>query len=107
MLDELFDSMLEDPEVMRFVNYMASDEFEAVIGLLRYNSAFIDLLEFVCDELHLDVYFYLNLLGEILSKLFILESITMNNSFFWQTSSLSQGHQEYMTNHSNSKEVAG
>lgn len=68
IIDEFFNAILFDPEVLEFINYIASDEFEQVVGFLRYNKAFIDLLEYLCEELHLDAYFYLNALGELLGE---------------------------------------
>lgn len=68
MIDAFFDAIIMDEEVREFINYLASDEFEEVIGFLRYNKAFINVLEYLCEELHLDAYFYLNALGELLGK---------------------------------------
>jgi hypothetical protein len=68
ILDEFFDALIKDPEVLEFLNYMGSEEFGEVIDFLWNNKEFLAVLEFLCEEVHLDAYFYLNALGDLLGK---------------------------------------
>lgn len=53
----------DDPEVQSAFAYIESDEFHTIVQAILNTNEFIVVLEYFCEELKLNVYFYLNSLG--------------------------------------------
>ncbi|XP_055381880.1 protein G12-like [Condylostylus longicornis] len=55
-----------DPEVIRVMEYLTGEEFNEIIDTMNSQSEYIEALEFFCEQLHFDIYFYINSLAEVI-----------------------------------------
>ena len=65
-LDIFFDAVITDPEVTEFFNYITGPEFRQMVLDVQNLQEFRDFMEYMCFNMDLDVYLYLNTLGDIL-----------------------------------------
>lgn len=66
VLTIILEYLSDDPEVQRAFEYLESEEFGVIVETISNKNEFIVVLEFFCEELKLNVYFYLNSLGGLL-----------------------------------------
>lgn len=55
-----------DREVLAAAEYLESDEFKTIVQIIHDTKEFSDFMEFLCEDLHFNSYYYLNELGKIL-----------------------------------------
>lgn len=65
MLNIFFEYAADDAEMIAFLEYIQGDEFIGVIKYMYAIPEFIEVTEYLCVELKLDVYFYMNALGSL------------------------------------------
>lgn len=65
-LNIFFDAVITDPEVTEFFNYITGPEFRQIVLAVQDLQEFQDFMKYLCKNLDLDVYLYLNTLGDIL-----------------------------------------
>lgn len=61
-----FDAVLTDADMLDFFNYITGPEFGAMIISVTEMQEFRDLMYYLCENLQLDGYLYLNTLADIL-----------------------------------------
>lgn len=65
-LNIFFDAVITDPEVTAFFNYITGPEFREITLAVQNLREFQDFMWYLCSNLDLDAYLYLNTLGDIL-----------------------------------------
>jgi len=74
-----------DPEVIRVMEYISGEEFREIIDTMNNQKEYIQVLEYFCEQLHFDVYYYINSLAEVVGLPQITrppkESILSENTF--------------------------
>lgn len=65
-LNIFFDRIITDPDVLAFFMYITGPEFREIILAVQDLKEFQEFMEYFCYELDLDMYLYLNTLGDIL-----------------------------------------
>lgn len=76
-LNMFFDRVITDPDVLAFFNYITGPEFRALILSVQNMREFQEFMEYMCFNLDLDVYLYLNTLGDILGIPRIPQSVKL------------------------------
>lgn len=61
-----FDRVITDPDVTAFFNYITGPEFRVLIVSIQNMPEFVDFMTYLCKELDLDFFLYLNTLGDIM-----------------------------------------
>lgn len=61
-----FDAVINDPDMLDFFNYITGPEFQALILSVQRMPEFQDFMWYLCENLDLDGYLYMNTLGDIL-----------------------------------------
>lgn len=65
-LNIFFTAVIEDPEVTAFFNYITGPEFQGIILSVHNMREFQEFMEYLCFNLQLDAYLYINTLGDML-----------------------------------------
>lgn len=65
-LNIFFDRIITDPDVLAFFNYITGPEFREILLAVQEMPEFQEFMEYFCYNLDLDMYLYLNTLGDIL-----------------------------------------
>lgn len=65
-LNIFFDRIITDPDVLEFFNYITGPEFREILLAVQNMPEFQEFMEYFCFNLDLDIYLYLNTLGDIL-----------------------------------------
>lgn len=65
-LNIFFDRIITDPDVLEFFNYITGPEFRELLLSVQNMQEFKDFMEYFCFNLDMDMYLYLNTLGDIL-----------------------------------------
>lgn len=76
-LNIFFDRVITDPDVTAFFNYITGPEFRALILSVQNMREFQEFMEYMCFNLDLDVYLYLNTLGDVLTIPRIPQSVQL------------------------------
>lgn len=65
-INMFFDAVLNDSDMLDFFNYITGPEFRQLIFAVQNLQEFKDFMWYMCQNLDLDAYLYLNTLGDIL-----------------------------------------
>lgn len=65
-INMFFQAIIDDPDMLEFFNYITGPEFRVMILAVQNLQEFKDFMWYMCSNLDLDVYLYLNTLGDIL-----------------------------------------
>lgn len=65
-INMFFDAILNDSDMLDFFNYITGPEFRKLIMAVQNLQEFKDFMYYLCKNLDLDAYLYLNTLGDIL-----------------------------------------
>lgn len=64
-VDMFFDAVLTDPDMLAFFNYVTGPEFQGLVLSVQNMPEWKEFMEYLCGELQLDAYLYLNTLSEL------------------------------------------